>query len=145
MGYQVDKYFTPNIEDIRIGYECELNKGMLPGLSEGWHLFKFENVDQIALLSQYKISAITRVPYLTKEQIEAEGWEFEHGFNNITEHYEKEIDKDSHYSLVISSENQIVITKAYRDGWTWKWNPFYAGECRDINTLRYICKLLNIS
>lgn len=79
-----------------------------------------------------------RVPYLTKEQIEAEGWRFE------SAHFVKDIDKNSYYSLTMNEGNNIVITKSYIEGWAWIWGPFYSGECKDINTLRYLLKLLNI-
>ena len=32
-----NKYFTPSIEDIRVGYECEVNMGLIPGFREGWN------------------------------------------------------------------------------------------------------------
>ena len=133
-----NKYFTPNIEDIRVGYECEWL-----GAKDLKHEYIQIKMDgdwlNIAINSGIQFF---RVPYLTKEQIEAEGWKPE---GRITpKQFKKNIDNDSYYELTLNEDNQIVITKAFTDGWSWKWSPFYSGECKDINTFRYICKLLKI-
>ena len=71
-----NKYFTPDVKDFHIGYECEINT------SNGWKSGKFPEIlelnselDEFDKNSFMKAAhAILRVPYLTKEQIEAEGW-----------------------------------------------------------------------
>jgi hypothetical protein len=141
------KYFTPSIEDIRVGYECELLEvsgklltGSIPDTK--WVTYKVENsYDFNSIWDLYNEGKQTniRVPYLTKEQIEAEGWK-----EGQLEGYEKEITKDSYYSLRLNENNNIVINKSFIEGWSWVWTPFYSGECKDINTFRYICKLLKI-
>lgn len=132
-----NKYFTPAIEDIRVGYECEV---FISSFLEGF-IWEKQIIDKARLKAYASIPEqnikYTRVPYLTKEQIEADGWvpdDFQ---------FKKEIDTDSYYSLTLSG-NDVTITKVYIDGWSWVWKPFYSGECKDINTLRYIMKLLNI-
>src|SRR6187431_2955175 len=70
------KYFTPSIEDIRVGYECEL-------LIFNWKKDKGEWIPTVLEITNFDHESeawalslnIIRVPYLTKEQIEAEGWE----------------------------------------------------------------------
>jgi hypothetical protein len=149
-----NKYFTPDIEDFHVGYECEI-------LKENWEHFVF-NVEEIIPVfarvnSKTIVSDKIRVPYLTKEQIEAEGWtEF------ITE-YRGDIklenmnyvffNEKSNYMLGwFFNRNQIGLlvkdpAKAldingniinYNDA------PRYTGECKDINTFRKIIKLLGI-
>lgn len=140
-----DKYFTPSIEDIRVGYEYEYFDpyATIKGDSE-WQVRKF-NGKEIQIASEAGgdwIKNNYRVPYLTKEQIEAEGWETAREYPAA--HFKKDIDENGYYSITLNENNQIVITKAFIDGWAWKWSPFYSGECKDINTFRYICKLLNI-
>lgn len=147
----MDKYFTPSIEDIRVGYECEVSD---MGVEPKWTKYivshsaiNHENPTIIPsrlvdLIENYHPERV-RVPYLTKEQIEAEGWEGAR--EKPTIHFRKNIDKDSYYSLTLNEDNQIVITKSFIDGWAWKWSPFYAGQCKDVNTFRMICKLLNIN
>lgn len=60
------KYFTPEISDIHIGYECEWVD------SRGdWMPLRVLNTQDIIDAFNDKL----RTPYLTKEQIEKEGWE----------------------------------------------------------------------
>lgn len=126
------RYFGPDPEDVHIGYECELRIFYLD-IPPKWIPHKLQstifNPDNI------------RVPYLTKEQIEAEGWE---DVTNISDFavwgnysYIKGDFKLEWYYL----KNQIVL-KPIR-GITLP--PLcYGGDCKDINTFRYICKLLHI-
>lgn len=119
------KYFTPDIEDIRVGYECEID-------APAWKSKKFivdENQFQYA---DFCINAgILKVPYLTKEQIETEGW----------------IETESH-SVFKKDKYSLGYAKPF-DGCPLIWvriseDYIYQGQCKDINTFRYICKLLNI-
>ena len=157
-----NKYFTPDIEDIRVGYECEI--WWCCGEPREWvkTIATLEDEEEYAKLTVSDIAfrighGDVRVPYLTKEQIEAEGWtEF------ITE-YRGDIklenmnyvffNEKSNYMLGwFFNRNQIGLlvkdpAKAldingniinYNDA------PRYTGECKDINTFRKIIKLLGI-
>lgn len=125
------KYFTPSIEDIRVGYECEYMIG------SQFTPFRF-STPYTALGSFSNMQAAietghVRVPYLTKEQIEREGWvfvwahpgelQFRRRNNTIAFNF---VD----YSLLVQVGNENIFS--------------YKGPCKDINTFRYICKLLNI-
>lgn len=135
-----NKYFTPDIEDFHVGYECEI-------LKENWENFVF-NVEEIIPVfakvnSKTIVSDKIRVPYLTKEQIEAEGWEHVGGKllsgdfqdyqkDNFSMRYATDTRKLSIMVRDPSFSNehfQVTILKA---------------ECRDINTFRKIIKLLGI-
>ena len=135
-----NKYFTPDIEDFHVGYECEI-------LKENWEHFVF-NVEEIIPVfarvnSKTIVSDKIRVPYLTKEKIEAEGWEhvggklLSGGFqdyqkDNFSMRYATDTRKlsimvrDPSYS---NEHFQVTILKA---------------ECKDINIFRKIIKLLGI-
>ena len=130
-----NKYFTPDIEDFCIGYECEIctptrwKSGKFPEILE-----LNSELDEFGKDSLMKTAhAILRVPYLTKEQIEAEGWTKEKSYfikNNIYLFFEDNF-------LVIDSGNPF------------SWEAFdseilFKGKCKDINTFRKICKLLEI-
>lgn len=140
-----NKYFTPNITDIRVGYECEIKpKGStefdwMPYIVHGGLNFKSLLNDSI------------RVPYLTKEQIRDEGWKV------ITPDNDKYIKPETfffekgNYFLVVRFNNKIPFldfilrdpakeTDRVKDAERFR---FFC-ECKDINTFRYICKLLNI-
>ena len=134
-----NKYFTPAIEDFHIGYECELlmntNVSILNPTSNApeFKPFIFEK-NKIELLIELYDSI--RVPYLTKEQIEAEGW-FLHGQGN---------DNGIVHSLFKNSfrvaiwKDSLKIEVQESEG-----NILFHGECKDINTFRTICKLLKIN
>jgi hypothetical protein len=116
-------YYTPDISDIRIGYECETRVEPYPN----WVVSKIENVEDIDFI--YNKEWEVRTPFLTKEQIEAEGW-----ISKMENFYEKEGWKMEVYS------NYIEIRKGswYPD------NTYFKGKCPSINEFRYICKLLSI-
>jgi hypothetical protein len=127
------QYFTPDISDIRVGYECEAI------FSNGkWHPFKYEEHD-FSVLEIEILNKQIRVPYLTKEQIEAEGWvysEEESKDSNICEWWDK-----GDWSLIMWWGGEGGIAEIDNHD---KIDFSYRGVCKCINDFRYICKLLNI-
>ena len=130
-----NKYFTPDMEDFHIGYECEISTPTI------WKSGKFPEIlelnselDEFGKDSLMKAAhAILRVPYLTKEQIEAEGWTKEKSYfikNNIYLFFEDKF-------LVIDSGNPFSWEAIDSE-------ILFKGKCKDINTFRKICKLLEI-
>ena len=131
-----NKYFTPNIEDLCIGYELEMNwnrayeKKWVPikiSIQDEEFAYTDEISDIINALDDGMSEA--RVPYLTKEQIEAEGWE---------EHSSDFFKKDLLMLQIDLEEYNILIRKG-------SWYPeetLFKGNCKDINTFRKIIKLL---
>ena len=131
-----NKYFTPDKEDVSIGMEYyylrKNNEFILFNLTEE----DFRAPEWIESLTGRKQSIFTylqegkiKVAYLTKEQIEAEGWK--HYGNNCFElnprwfcSWYPEINRLEVYD----NENE----------------KNFAGKCKDINTFRKICKLLEI-
>lgn len=151
-----EKYFVPEESDLRLGYEYETNfnvenkwkKKIINDLgceSDGCGelqdlltLIYYNNSD--LLNYQLNYANRVRVPFLTKEQIKAEGWKeifnrhdgfgkysyFQKGTTHIT-FQEKE-----HLIEIHNDED-------YDEHKTW-----YNGKCRCINEFRTICKLLEI-
>lgn len=77
-----NNYYTPDIEDLRIGYECEVefydNNNwtlvILEGISKKEGFINTNDGDcYIDTIGPNRFKNI-RTPYLTKEQIEKEGW-----------------------------------------------------------------------
>ena len=142
------KYFIPDIEDIRVGYECELYLQIFEDdkwLSEDWIKGKvtaiypkFEWTDFRDVShgfpshnGEYKKIKI-RTLLLIKEQIEQEGWEITFYKDSDKCHFTK---KD--IECFLHESNRItIVSKDY--------NFLYKGECKSINEFRYICKLLEI-
>lgn len=130
------KYYTPDIEDIRVGYEGEINWSR--GYSETFVPFKItvqnEDFAYTGLLSEIVDAmddgyAEVKTPYLTKKQIEAEGWE---DVSTDQPQFSK-----APYRLYLQKDGRIWIRDMFD-------NDFYHGKCPSINELRYITKLLNI-
>lgn len=128
-----NKYFTPELEDIRVGYECEMNWDR--GYNETWVPLvigikdrngAYLNTIQDVLVAMDDGYGEVRVPYLTKEQIEAEGCE--PGFEGFFKNGFKIFYYENDYRLIIQVHNQVIFN----------------GKCKDINTFRWICKLLGI-
>ena len=133
-----NNYFTPDIEDIRVGYECEcLWQRPDPKTWDKIEITETDTEEYLKLSVEEVIRRVKsneiRVPYLTKEQIEAEGWVFDKIY--LGDVYYKRLGYSMCHFL---SQKRISITRESSDT---KW---YMGECKDINTFRYICKLLNI-
>ena len=131
-----NKYFTPDIEDICIGYECEINNthGKWESITITFtnsNSFYKTDIAEVCLLVEDKY---VRVPYLTKEQIEAEGWKVDYTLGDF-DYYVKTVN-DEEYELEFCYKERININ-------IWK-RTLYHGECKDINTFRKIIKLLGI-
>jgi len=124
-----NEYFIPDIEDIYIGYELEHLS------ANGYIETKFEiNSSLHALQELIKLNQI-RVPYLTKEQIEAEGWEYEKEIKTVQCY-----DKENIFIAYSEKTHRMLIRKHNNE--TWK--TIYFGRCKDINAFRKIIKLLEI-
>ena len=140
-----NKYFTPDIEDICVGYEYEqlINQVWTKEVfAKGSYLP--ENIDLLNWIHSCVLSKKIRVPYLTKEQIEDEGWKFKKQLcsDEFCKGWQIEfIKNEMKYNF---SFNQNYSANFY----TWNsiegTHTIFKGKCKDINTFRKICKLLEI-
>jgi hypothetical protein len=127
-----DKYYIPEIEDLRIGYEMEANINFY--ISENvWVHTTLMGVDEA--VRKYHGMGMYRTLYLTKEQIEVEGW------TNI----------ENEEGLLFQNKKIINIylvyyinTKFCRIYLSDESCNFFFGYIKSINEFRYICKLLKI-
>lgn len=152
---QQNKYYTPSIEDICVGYEGEINWDS--SYNNIWTPFKIKVQDgNDAYTSELSeiVNAVhdgmseVRTPYLTKEQIEAEGWEFSPNYEGIPYDpdelgFLKEMEDNlTQYLLYYNpSTHHMRIEKIYDcggEGW------IFRGMCPSINEFRKLCKLLSI-
>lgn len=135
-----NKYFTPDIEDLCIGYELVSNLEKL-GLGMGRAPLRIskDNISHVlSNIDNYE------VPHLTKEQIEAEGWK-ERTLNSNEQAlllfskngYDLRIYKDYVYRF-----SKLIVGAGMMPNWD---KVLFEGECKDINTFRTICKLLKIN
>lgn len=139
-----DKYFIPNIKDIRIEYECE----MCDESDQEWFSCKIEN--QSDLLNFTGLDLKLRTLYLTKEQIENEGWEYSANYEALENSkypdelgflIEFEEGKRQYLAYYNPSNLKLKIEKIINcgvEGW------IYQGKCPSINEFRTIMKFLEI-
>jgi len=136
---EINKYFIPDITDLRVGYACEHTSAgnFLNGEIIVDKLTELDVARYLDWSLTSNLEDMIRVSYLTKEQIEAEGWKeiskynYEKINSNITAYY-----GDDHY-LWIMHPGKTILGEDYLA------NSF-KGECKSINEFRYICKLLKI-
>lgn len=142
INMDTNKYFTPDITDLRVGYVCEFASGI--GM-ENQHLWKPLIITQSmfpTILRDYKL---IRVPYITKQDIIDRGWvisEKSKGITTVPENYEFCVFLKDDYVLSYVKEKSWmeVMKKNNEDSWY-----IFQGEIKDVNAFDYIVKLLNIS
>ena len=155
-----NKYFIPNIEDLHIGYDCEIYNQYSSKLIKkvGWHSVKVncspEMSKYVGILQCKKLikTQHIRVPYLTKEQIEAEGWEYVKNTNKVDVDICHIFNKNNYMLGWFPLINKIVLlvrdpSKAFdKNGVLVEYNNTerYTGQCKDINTFKKLTKLLEI-
>lgn len=117
------EYFVPKIEDIRIGYECEVK--WYTRDNQEWRKF----IVDLETINNMKSTQDVRTPYLTKEQIEAEGWKSKKGI--------KALSKEEGFQMYMIEGTQEIVIMQWEEA-------IFQGLCPSINEFRYICKLLKI-
>lgn len=140
-----NKYFTPDISDIRVGYEMEDCYHQ-----QEWKKYVIKDEDEASyFFEMYKADAYPsefRIPYLTKEQIETDGWKEGDTYHKTLE-FENEY---ATYFCALFDNNKIRISEYTKTNPKEVWamqrrSIVFEGECKCINTFRYICKLLKIN
>ena len=142
-----DNYYTPDIEDLRVGYECEIRNNA--SANDHWIKGILDtNFFLISLKLNNWIENI-RTTYLTKKQIESLKWRYID--KDVFANFINERDKKKYDTLIFKKkdmellwiEELNMINIGTRDDMGYI-NSRYIGECKDINTLKYLQKLLNI-
>ena len=142
-----NKYFTPDIEDVHVGYQCEtlkVNRNDTPFKKWREIVLQWCDIKDIMATNELDNLEFFRVPYLTKEQIEAEGWK-----------HHKDYPEDKLWTFTSDVKNymlgydyeQLKVKIEVLDP-SKVLNYFDANrvccQCEDINTFRKIIKLLGI-
>jgi hypothetical protein len=132
-----NKYHYPSKEEIRVGWEGEINWNLgyedtyVPitilypdeEARDGWNC----NIDDVLSLAIWDRCAEIRCSFLTKEQIEAEGWEYIKVFNCL---------QKKNWTVSLEEDHRINLRCGEFSGLYFK--------CPDINTFRTICKLVGV-
>jgi hypothetical protein len=144
-----NKYFTPDIEDLCIGYELEL-LCVIEGSNEKEETWKNTIIYNLYVENKEEFIKSVRVPYLTKEQIEAEGWIYKTKSTDLWfERKEIFLREDGYHLQNIKlqyglHDYRLKISFVYVGDNEEESVNAYLGKCKDINTFRKIIKLLGI-
>ena len=125
MAVETPGYFIPRIEDLKVGYECETIQ------DNQWQPFTFDKDSLAKFCSGYPAFDI-RVKYLTEEQLLGLGWRKALGLGRF---YKGTVEVGD-YTTVDLLENCILISQNE--------TLSFIGECKDINTFKFLCQLLQI-
>lgn len=155
MNNNDDKYYVPDISDIYDGYELEYCEDVFK--ENKWQTHIHREGDTYNILSLGRIytirelleTSLIRVPFLTKEQIEGEGWIYEQEeFEGWGLVFSKEVNYPiPHWELRFLPEVHKICLQSFiaeADTLVRHYEIKYNGYCPSINELRYICKLLKI-
>jgi len=141
-----EKYYTPNIEDIRVGYECEICPNL--GYDDEWikvigkckevlgNGVKDCNLAELTYDCLIDSHIGIRTSYLTKEQIEKEDWLFKVSYGDAERFSKANYNIFYYYKDCMLS---VIMTKETKEDIS-----IFGGKCNSINEFRWICKLLNI-
>lgn len=157
------QYYSPDLEDLFIGYELEYLFVTTP-MTKLWKPFKIENsfdFNEIWDVFNEGKSTNIRTPYLSKEDIEKEGWEFyPKGYNNFLERalskseweraeeynydtnsfpFELWFKRGDYYLALYRSTSKLLIVKKLDTP-----NLIFKGKCPSVNEFRKVIKLLEI-
>jgi hypothetical protein len=129
-----NEYYTPDIEDIRVGYECEVesNSKWKPIIINA--IDSEENSIGTDSGSYWLTAQNIKTPYLIKEQIEAEGW-----LPTVGKDYKVTLFRKDGYTLGYNWERKTLKIAEVSTG-----NTYYLGNCPSINEFRLITKLIKI-
>jgi hypothetical protein len=139
-----EKYYVPNREDFKEGFEYEklYNTYSPPDFkltSSNWLKEPFDDLisEENYLFNRDFESNSIRVPFLTKEDIEKEGWKNIEEIDDAGAFTAEKNLGATDYRLCWTSDKILSVYEYGND-------CIYRGDCRCINDFRTICKLLNI-
>lgn len=130
----MNEYFIPEIEDIRVGYRCEIKDETI------WvpTILKEEDLVYFAAFNDYRKTGELKTAYLTRNQIEAEGWIYKAMFylmdKNNNDEYLDSYNKGNQ-SIIYHRGNRILAI--YNNE-----SLVFKGYCSDINIFIFLTNLL---
>ncbi len=155
-----NKYFTPEITDFYLGYQYEYqpwdwkNKKYLDKWVNGVYR-KEKSLHKIE--EKYIVTGHLRTKYLSKEDIEAEGWKFEEvipgtfGIQkfSIKNNKIKGADFKTWFTLKFDGNYKFKYLQIYNEfrggfNYTESTDCIFKGECKSVNEFRKIVKWLRI-
>jgi hypothetical protein len=148
----MDKYYTPEIEEFHVGFECEF-KNSMQGAT--WNK-EICDVDTISICYdgfehedyEGEFKDTFRVKYLDKEDIESLGFKFAGGklMQNYKDDFILKVDEYKQYNLSYTYSNNVIRIDA-EDLVTFEatTNYLFQGTIKNISELKLLLKQLNIN
>ncbi len=143
-----NKYYIPDIEDLHVGYICEVQQ-LRDGDPENREFIptKLNELSEMDLFDLSEYFSRCRTKYLDKEDIESLGWSYRGKISNANiKDYESIIEYNMstinhEYKLYYTSIN-IIISRWGHNSTT---SSIYQGECKSINELKKIMQWIKIN
>lgn len=127
-----NKYYVPNTEDIKIGYQCQAY------FNNEWVDYIFPNtMTYINTINDQIKQGLYKTPYLTKEDIESLGWVMSDTVSDYC------FGVKGNYELTYSFVNKLLRIRDMSDS-KHPYPILHNCFCPSVNELIYICKLLKI-
>lgn len=141
-----NKYYTPDLEDLFVGYEYEILNS-----EDIWENKKLEfSFGWLEIPENFNENIRTK--YLTKEQIENEGWEIYNGraeFKKCIGYYDKEDDlTGTEYLLDYNEKTNHLIIECGTINFGEAYYPYeghnhiFSGQVKSINEFRKVIKMV---
>lgn len=143
------KYYTPAPEDLRVGFDLEVLTRPFARRTSKWNKYILSEKDDFKVAVDLITAGDIRVPYLTAEQIEDEGWVKQiNPAYFVTERngfkYQLTSFHDEAQAQEVNCPRCHVIIRINPDPWIIDHFQVFRGTIRCINDLRLISKLLGI-
>lgn len=110
----MDKYYTPTIEEFHVGFEFEHNFKNHPIIKDGWDKDIITGETRLKCIADYIAEKRVRVKHLSREDIEAEGWEI-YSQSNVN-HFTFRLPKNPDLQLHVNFGAPSKISFSTRDG-----------------------------
>lgn len=133
-----NKYYTPDIKDLYIGYNTEIYTQSDKLIKQSvWKpiIIGLDNNTNINYINKYIKSNNIKTKYLDVEDIESLGW------RKMKQYTQGIWFEKSKYKLYYESPEKIQICVGTMPLWL---NYLYMGSCKSINELKTILNLLRI-
>jgi len=156
---QQNKYYTPDISELHVGYECEHSSNMSAFICEDLDDVVKDKLTSTDLKwyitwgeEEGGLEKFVRTKYLDRSDIESLGWEYrEDSFHRKVTEEKGEVYVPTHYWFT-KPDTQMTLTwypgeKVHIENSDPMWmlpSVKYSGECKSINELRKIMNWLNI-
>lgn len=140
------RYYTPNVEDLHIGYEYE----QFSHLRGTWDKKVLDYNEFISILDEERndwCEHHIRTPFLNREQIEKEGWEIKEGYLSSPPHNCVFTKGNMMGAILVDDRLVLAFKDITEDKYTeyMSQGQIFLGKCPSINEFRKIIKLLEIN